>query len=140
MPCLEITLPKLDIETKKKLSERLTAVFDRDTRFEAEIFGIHYNEYESGDSSSGGKMWDGETGRPYLHFLLYIPRLQRSEKQKLAISFTDTFTECVGKPDWKPVIHICEHPYDNVVVDGKLLSDSYESCAKSEFYYKLPNE
>ena len=43
-------------------------------------------------------------------------------------------------PDWVPFIHICEHPYDNVVVNGRLLTDSYEECARRSFYYDLPKD
>jgi hypothetical protein len=53
---------------------------------------------------------------------------------------TRALVEVMGKPDWKPVIHLCEHPYDNVGVDGQLLSDSYEELAGRKYYYDLSNE
>ncbi len=73
------------------------------------------------------------TIRPYIHFLLYCPKLKRSSKQKLASSLTDAFTKAIGDETQKPIIHICEHPYDNVVVDGQLLSDRYAECANRKF-------
>lgn len=55
----------------------------------------------------------------------------------LVEKFSTSFVETVGKENWIPVIHICEHPYDNVCVEGKLLSDQYDACAKSKFYYDV---
>ena len=69
--------------------------------------------------------------------LMYIPRIDRKTKQTLVDSFTKAFTDSVGNDDWKPVIHICEHPYDNVGVEGQLLSDAYEACANAKFYYDV---
>ena len=140
MPCLEISLPRIDRKKKELLSSQLTEAFANTTGFDASIFGIRFLEYTEGEVATGGIIWDGQTGRPYLHMLLYCPRLKRTAKQKLVDSFTTLFTECLDEPDWKPVIHICEHPYDNVGVDGKLLSDSYEACANSKYYYDLPKD
>ena len=140
MPCLEITMPELSPDTKEELTIRLTDAFGKATGFPTEIFGIHFNEYRPGNAASGGKICDPNKGRPYLHFLLYIPRLTYSQKQKVVEGFTKSFTDCLDKPEWKPVVHICEHPYDNVGVDGKLLCDAYEELGKREFYYKLPRE
>ena len=39
MPCLEIVMPKQDIETKRHLAAALTDAFDRSTPFGREIFG-----------------------------------------------------------------------------------------------------
>ncbi len=140
MPCLEISMPRVDAETKEKLSDALTKVFDESTKFGAEIFGIRYHEYDIGQSASGGTVWDGRSGRPYLHMLLYIPRIDRATKQMLVEKFSQAFVQVIGKENWVPVIHICEHPYDNVGVEGKLLSDQYDACAKSKFYYDVGDE
>ncbi|MCK5126425.1 MAG: tautomerase family protein [candidate division Zixibacteria bacterium] len=140
MPCLEITMPQTTAETKTALAEKLTIIFSEATGMGADIFAIHFNEYNSGEVSIGGKIWNGGESRPYLHFMLYCPRLKRSVKQIIIKKMTLAFAESVGNPDWKPVIHIDEHPYDNVGVEGKLLSDAYEACAKAEFYYSLPKD
>lgn len=137
MPCLEIYLPETNRETKSRLADRLTALFAECSGFPAEIFAIHFNEYQPDQIAIAGKLWDGQTGRPYLHMVLYIPRIKRSVKQKLVAEFSTAFAECVNHPDWKPVIHICEHPYDNVGVEGQLLSDAYEACANKSFYYDM---
>ena len=139
MPALEISMPKVDSDTKETLTKNLTDAFASSTKFGAEIFGIRYHEYEIGQSASGGKVWDG-TGVPYLHMLLYCPRVDRKTKQAIVESFTKVFTQSIGHDGWKPVIHICEHPYDNVGVQGQLLSDQFEACAKAEFYYDVEDE
>ena len=140
MPCLEISLPKTNTQTKEKLTSELTKAFVSSTRFEAEIFGICFQEYEIGSAGSGGKLCDGHTGRPYLHMLLYCPRVNRETKQKIVVSLTKAFTETLGKDNWQPVIHIIESPYDNVGVGGQLLSDAYEECKNQKFYYDIMDE
>lgn len=137
MPCLEISMPRVDVATKEQFSDALTNVFTDSTKFGAEIFGIRYHEYDAEQASSGGNVWDGRSGRPYLHMLLYIPRIDRATKQMLDERFSQAFVEVIDKENWLPVIHICEHPYDNVGVEGKLLFDQYDACAKSKFYYDV---
>lgn len=44
------------------------------------------------------------------------------------------------KPAWQPVIHLCEHPYDNVGVEGKLLSELYPELAQRPYYYDLSRD
>jgi len=140
MPCLEMTLPKIDDSTKTELAERMTSVFAELSGFPAEIFGICFKEYDRGNAASGGKLWHGGNDRPYLHFILYSPRLKKSVKQSLVDKFTSVFIDVMGKPDWKPVIHLCEQPYDNVGVDGQLLSERNEELGKRKFYYDISDE
>jgi len=140
MPCLEISMPKTDEDTRARLATRLTDAFAESTPFDADIFGIRFHEYEYGKAASGGKICDYSDQRPYLHMLLYIPRISRTAKQSIVDTFTKAFTETLGMPEWKPVIHICEHPYDNVGVMGGLLSDMFDECAGKEFYYDLPKD
>ncbi len=54
MQCLEISMPKADAETKEKLTDALTNAFADSTKFDSEIFGIRYHEYDAGQSASGG--------------------------------------------------------------------------------------
>lgn len=135
MPCLEITLPETDIDTQKRLAETLTAAFASNTPFEAEIFRIRFIPYAAGQAAVGG-----DSERPYVHFLLYCPRINRTTKQRLVAALTETFITVTGNKAWMPVIHISEHPYDNIAVNGKLLSDTYEECANRAFYYKMPRD
>lgn len=140
MPCLEITVPKLESKIKERVAVLLTEAFASATPFGSDIFGIRFFEYSANDVAIGGKLLDERSDKIYLHFLLYCPRLKRSAKQKLILALTDAFTKATENENWKPVIHICEHPYDNVGVDGKLLSDAYEACANRNFYYDLPKD
>ncbi len=140
MPCLEISLPKISNDTKATLATELTRAFCETTGHDAEIFGIRFFEYEPGCAAQGGKLFTDNAVPPYLHLLLYCPRLKRSVKQILATRLTETFVKAANQPNWSPVIHICEHPYDNVVVQGIVLSDLFEECAKRPFYYDLPGD
>ena len=141
MPCLEISMPRVDDATRERLASELTSAFTAACDMPADIFGIRFMEYDLGRSASGGRLWDGDAQqRPYLHFLLYCPRLGRSAKQELVKRLTQSFALCVGHDHWRPVIHICEHPYDNVGVDGNLLSDTFDDCARSPFYYELSDK
>lgn len=140
MPCLEIAMPAVDETVRSKLSQKLTDRFDEETPFGREIFGILFREYNPAMAASGGELCRDTSRRPYLHFLFYCPRICREIKQKLVAGWTEDFCACLGRPDWKPVIHICEHPYDNVGVEGQLLSDAFEACANSQFYYELPKD
>lgn len=140
MPCIELSLPKVSQEIRAALAAELTHAFCATTGHSAEIFGIRFFEYEDDLASKNGKLCHSLTSIPYLHMVVYCPRLKRSAKQKMGAALTLAFTKAVDRTDWAPTIHICEHPYDNVVVGGKLLSDAYESCAKRSFYYELPKD
>lgn len=140
MPCIEISLPRIDRETKASLAAALTEAFCSTTGHPSHIFGIRFFEYENEAAASGGRLCDSPESTPYLHMVVYCPRLKRTTKQKMGAALTGAFTKSVGRLDWVPVIHICEHPYDNVVIDGKLLTDAYDECAKRSFYYDLPKD
>lgn len=141
MPCLEITVPRISEETRGKLAAALTEAFVTATGHRREIFGIRFFEYAPGEAAVGGALCgDQSQNSPYIHALLYCPRLKRGQKRALAELLTKAFTEKLDRPTWKPVVHICEHPYDNVIVEGKLLSDAYPECAQKRFYYDLSND
>lgn len=139
MPCLEISLPRIELPTKQRLAAALTRTFAETTGHAADIFGVRFFEYGPGEAAHGGRLWDC-AGDPYLHMLLYSPRLRRTVKQAVVERLSAAFREHVGHPDWVPVIHIAEHPYDNVGVDGRLLSDRFPECAERAFYYPLPTD
>jgi len=140
MPCLEIQMPKVSMQTKEALAEGLTSDFVEAAGFDAEKFGIYFEEYDYGAIAFNGKLTTATSGRPLLHFVLNCPRLKKSVKSQLVQRFTQTFIKCVRNEDWKPVIHINEHPYDNVGVQGKLLSEQFDDLAKAKFYYELPED
>ena len=138
MPCLEVTMPQTDDQTKATLSRRLTDAFVDATGLPADIFGIRYCEYAANEATGGGgELWNGDDGRPYLHVILYGHRMRREAKQAIVAGFTNALVESVNRPKWWPVIHICEHAYDNVGVEGKLLSDTYPELRDRPFYYAL---
>lgn len=136
MPCLEITLPQTTDEIRSTLAAKLTAVFSSVTGHPENIFEIMFHEYSPEQAATGGHLCS-ESGIPYLHMILHIPRLSREKKQQLAEKITETFSRIAGNPEWEPVIHICEYPYDNIIVKGRLLSDQYEECRNRKFYYEL---
>ena len=123
MPCLEISVPKLTLENKRRLAKSFTEAFVASTKMPAEIFGIRFYDYEIGETANGGSLWDSSRGKPYHHFVFYGGRLQCDVKKKLIESFSQAYTNCIGKPEWKPVIFICELPFDNIGVEGKPLSE-----------------
>ncbi|MCP4231831.1 MAG: hypothetical protein GY771_17010 [bacterium] len=133
-------MPRLDGATKEKLTRELTDVFAEVTGFPADIFGILFNEYEYGDAASGGRLCSSDDERPFIHFLLYSPRLKRKIKQRLATVLSEAFEIAVGHSGWSPVIHFCEHPYDNVAIEGELLSEKFAELADRKFYYELPDD
>jgi phenylpyruvate tautomerase PptA (4-oxalocrotonate tautomerase family) len=139
MPNLEVTLPKTDASKRKLLCARLTDAVIECTGFEREDFGVVLHEYDHGQAAMGGVLWDGNN-TPYLHLVLYCPRLSHSAKRKLVKSLSAAFAECLDQPGWLPIIHLCEHPYDNVGWKGELLSDKFDELAKRKYYYDLPKD
>ena len=139
MPCLEISLPKSDLSVKRDLCARLTDLVEEVAGFERGIFRVRFCEYEAGDAGTGGILWDGENGVPYLHAVLYCPRLKRSTKQKLVEGVMRIFPEALHHSDWLPVVHICEHPYDNIGGSGTWLP-TRPGLAERPFYFELPKD
>ena len=139
MPCLEISLPKSDIEIKERLIALLTDIGVDVAGFGRDVFRIRFHEYGVGEGGMAGKLWDG-LNNPYLHFLLYCPRLKRSVKKRLIEQMSAAFVQVMGKPDWFPVFHICEHPYDNIGASGKPLVEKYPELAGRQFYFELPKD
>jgi phenylpyruvate tautomerase PptA (4-oxalocrotonate tautomerase family) len=139
MPCLEISLPQTELEIKRNLMATLTDIGVEVAGFGRDVFRIRFCEYGIGDAGMAGKLWDGEN-HPYLHFLLYCPRLKRSVKARLINTMSAAFVEILGKPDWFPVFHICEHPYDNIGASGKPLTEKYPELADRHFYFELPKD
>ncbi len=135
MPCLELSLPAVTDEVRAQLARSLTSAFAESTGHAAEIFGIRFFEYEWGKAASAGSICIESAERPYLHMLLYTPRLKHAAKRDVVAALTRAFVDAVGKPSWRPVIHICEHPYDNVGVNGELLADAYPVLGERPFYY-----
>jgi phenylpyruvate tautomerase PptA (4-oxalocrotonate tautomerase family) len=139
MPYLEVTLPKTDQPTKARLMERLTAIAQQVAGFEPEIFRVRFCEYDVGEAGVNGRLWDGSSN-PCLHFALYSPRLKKSVKKILIEKWSAALVEISRHADWNPVIHICEHPYDNVGAGGKVLPERHPEVRDRKFYYELPED
>jgi len=118
MPYLEISMPRQNGEIRRELAEKLTQAFRRSSSYPVEALGIRFYEYDIGESVNGGILWDGHTGKPYIHFVLHIPKQTCDEKAKLITHLTDAFTKCLKEPDWQPVIYINEYPNENIGYDG----------------------
>jgi len=140
MPFLEINLPRIEQVIKERLVHKFTDAFCDATSFPGETFGILFKEYEYGDAANGGDICIEDDGRPYIRFMLHSPRLNRKVKQKLAVALSEAFVKAMDSYDWEPAIYFCEHPYDDIVVEGELLSDKYQELADKEFYYELPDD
>jgi phenylpyruvate tautomerase PptA (4-oxalocrotonate tautomerase family) len=140
VPCLEISLPKTDVETKQSLIGRLTEIGVDAAGFDREVFRIRFHEMGPDEGGTAGKLWNGNTGVPYLHFLLYCPRLKRSVKRRLIEGWSEAFVRIIGQPEWYPVIHICEHPYDDIGASGKVLTEKYPELKTRKFYFDLPDD
>ena len=138
MPFLEVTIPRMDEATRRQLAEKLNLEFIDATGFEDEVLHILFKEYDPAEIAIAGKLWDGNQERPYAQFLLYCPRLRHDVKRAVAAALTNTFTQCISDPNWTPAIYILEFPYDNIAVNGYLLTDTDEELADRPFYYMLP--
>jgi len=138
MPCLEVTLPRTSPEIKHALISNLTDAAV-DAGLEREILRVTIREYDLGDAGTAGAPWDGE-GLPVLHLVLYCPRQPRSRKKSLIENLSRAFIEIVGKPDWWPVIHILEYPYDNLGIHGKVSWEAHPELKGRKFYYDLPED
>ncbi len=138
MPCLEISVPKLDTNIKSVLVERLTKAYVDSTGLEARIFGIRFFEYSIGDSANEGVLWDGSNGKPYHHFIFNGPRLSYKAKQKLVVSMTEAYISTINNPNWKPVFFINEYSYDNIGAEGEILSGREDGkFANRKFYFEM---
>jgi phenylpyruvate tautomerase PptA (4-oxalocrotonate tautomerase family) len=139
MPCLEISLPRTELAVKQRLIAALTDIGVDVAGFGCDVFRIRFHEYGIGEAGMAGKLWDGENN-PFLHFLLYCPRLRRSVKKRLIVEMSKAFVDVLGKPGWFPVCHICEHPYDNIGASGMPLAEKYPEVRGRQFYYELPDD
>lgn len=138
MPCLDVVLPRTTPEIKRTLIVKLTDAAAA-AGLERDIFRVFIREYGAGEAGLAGVPWDG-TGLPALHLVLYCPRLPRARKQLLHEHLSRAFTEAVGNPEWWPVIHIIEHPYDNLGLHGRISWEAIPELKSRCFYYELPED
>jgi phenylpyruvate tautomerase PptA (4-oxalocrotonate tautomerase family) len=131
MPWMEVTILKSETAVKQQLLERLNREFIDATGFEDEVLYIRFSEFEKGDFGKSGSFADADVA----NVLVYCPRLRFDVKRSLASGLTNAF-EGTGM---KPFLYIMEFPYENIAVDGQLLTDADEELASRPFYYVIPH-
>ena len=94
MPCMEITLPHLELEIRRKLARELTDGYADSTGMDRERIGIRFLEYGEGETAYAGKLWEGGEGRRYVHVMLYCPRQSRKVKQEIVRRLNVRDDEC----------------------------------------------
>jgi phenylpyruvate tautomerase PptA (4-oxalocrotonate tautomerase family) len=140
MPCLMISMPRSNAEIKKQLTSDLTDAFTASTRFPKDTLGIRFLEYDPGEAANEGRLWDGSTGKPYLHMVLYSPRLQSAEKKTLIKALSKAFVDAIGDPKWIPVIFLNELSHENIGVDGQKVSPRGETYDGRKIYGDLKED
>lgn len=131
MPWMEVTIRKTDGSIKEQLLERLNREFIDATGFEDEVLYVRFSEFDKGDFGEMGTPAEGSVG----HIVLYCPRLRFDVKRSLASGLTNAF----DGTGIKPFIHILEFPYENISINGVLLTDADEELASRPFYYVIPH-
>ena len=130
MPWMDVTMPGTDQAVKNQLLSRLNQEFIDATGFENETLYVRFSQFDPGDLGESGK----PCGSKVANVVLYCPRLRFDVKRSLAAALTGAF-EGTGT---KPFIHIVEFPYENIAVEGRLLTDTDEELASRPFYYVIP--
>ena len=133
MPTIEIELPETTRAVRAALARAVTAAFCDATGHDRATLDVYFHSWGSGDAARAGELLDAEGPRA-VHVSVSSPRLARPAKQALARGLTEAIRGVTGWVE-RPVVHLSEHPYDNVVVEGALLSDAFEACRSRPFYY-----
>ena len=131
MPWMEVTIPKTDRQKIEQLLAKLNQEFIDGTGFEDEILYVRFSEFETGTAGASGQISQEPN---FAHVVLYTPRLRFDIKRSVIAGLTRAF-EIVSA---KPLIHILEFPYDNIGVEGQLLTDADDELASRPYYYVLP--
>ena len=131
MPWMELTIRKTEISVKEQLLQRLNREFIDATGFEDEVLYVRFSEFDKGEFGESGTFSEANIA----HLVLYSPRLRFDVKRSLASGLTNAFEGTAIKP----FIHILEFPYENIGVNGVLLTDADEELASRPFYYVIPH-
>ncbi len=131
MPWMEVTLPRSDAGVKEQLLSRLNQEFIDATGFEDEILYVRFSEFDAGTAGAAGILSEEEN---FAHVVLYTPRMRFDVKRSVVAGVTNAFK----MTKVRPLIHILELPYDNIGVDGSLLTDADEELASRPYYFVLP--
>jgi len=124
---MEVVLPAVAQIPREQLLARIQREFVDATGFEDEKLYVRFSEYGQDDLI--------ESDARIAHVVLYCPRLRFDVKRSLASGLTAAFAD----HEIKPLIHIFEFPYENIAVDGTLLTDADDELASRPFYYVIPH-
>jgi phenylpyruvate tautomerase PptA (4-oxalocrotonate tautomerase family) len=128
---MEVTIVKTDSVSKEQLIARLNQEFIDATGFEEEVLYVRFSEFEPGSAGSAGSL---STDANFSHVILYTPRMRFDVKRSIVAGITNAFEGI----NVKPMIHILEFPYDNIGMNGQLLTDADEELASRPYYFVLP--
>lgn len=132
MPWMEVTMPADVAGVKEQFVARLNQEFIDATGFEDEVLYVRFSEFDPGSAGAGGTISKDQT---FAHVVLYTPRMRFDVKRSVVAGITNAFDQLLKI---KPLIHIMEFPYDNIGVDGQLLTDTDEELASRPYYFVLP--
>lgn len=136
MPFLEICMPRMDPRKTESLASRINEEFIDATGFEDEILRIQFMAYDPDTLATGGQV---AAGNSFVHMILYTPRLRFDVKRSIVSGLTQVFREASEESNFQVMIHIHEFPYDNIGLDGQLLTDTDDELASRPYYYVLPH-
>ena len=124
---IDVVIPVVVQIPRDKLFAKIKNEFVDATGFEDEKLYVRFSEFSANDLS--------ESGDRVAHVVIYCPRLRFDVKRSIASGLTNAFAE----HEIKPLIHIFECPYENIAVDGTLLTDADDELASRPFYYVIPH-
>lgn len=136
MPFLEIRMPTMARSKTESLAARINQEFIDATGFEDEILRIQFMTYDPDTLATSGQLAGANS---FVHMILYSPRLRFDVKRSIVSGLTQAFREASGDQNFHVMIHIHEFPYDNIGLDGQLLTDTDDELASRPFYYVLPH-
>jgi phenylpyruvate tautomerase PptA (4-oxalocrotonate tautomerase family) len=131
MPWMEVTIPTSDKAVRQELIASLNQQFIDATGFEDEVLYIRFSEFEPEMAGAAGTISPDHT---FAHLILYTPRMRFDVKRSVVAGLTRAFESL----KIKPLIHILEFPYDNIGVNGELLTDADDELASRPYYFVLP--
>jgi hypothetical protein len=127
---MEIAIPQTSQIQKEQLFAKIQREFIDATGFEDEKLFVRFSEFHQDELKESGA-----PSTAAAHVTMYCPRLRFDVKRSLASGLTNAFAES----GIRPLIHIFEFPYENIAVDGTLLTDADDELASRPFYYVIPH-
>lgn len=128
---MEVVIPAALQIPRDQLLAKIQREFVDATGFQDEKLFVRFSEFGQSDLGESGSL----SGANIAHLVLYCPRLRFDVKRSLASGLTGVFAEHAIRP----LIHIFEFPYENIAVDGTLLTDADDELASRPFYYVIPH-